>query len=245
MDILLFSNGKANKEQTLLEYGKEDLFRQIEENNIKNYLLIPYAVIRDTYEARVADLQKTINNAGLSVKVNSISDFSDPVKAVEECDAIAVSGGNTWYLNKCLHDFNLIQASREEVLLRNKPFVGWSAGTNITAPTILTTNDMPIISSIITPSLNFVPFQINPHYIDSSIDGHMGESRDDRIAEFLAKNQYQTVVGLREGSWLKLNNGKLSYNSFANKKLKIFNYNKEAIELNVGYDLNFLLKDWY
>lgn len=92
MDILLFSNGKANKEQTLLEYGKEDLFRQIEENNIKNYLLIPYAVIRDTYEARVADLQKTINNAGLSVKVNSISDFSDPVKAVEECDAVVILG---------------------------------------------------------------------------------------------------------------------------------------------------------
>ena len=245
MDILLFSNGKASKDQTLLEYGKADLIRQIEENKITNYLLIPYAVIRDSYANRVADLQKTLDNAGLSVKVNSISDFLYPLEAVKSCDAIAVSGGNTWYLNRCLHDNNLIQTIREEVLLKNKPFVGWSAGTNIAAPTILTTNDMPIVSSLITPSLNFVPFQINPHYIDSIIDGHMGESRDDRIAEFLAKNQHQTVVGLREGSWLKINNGKLTYSSFVNKKLKIFNYNKEAIEFDEGADLNFLLKDWY
>lgn len=245
MDILLYSNGKANKEQTLLEYGKEDLFRQIEENKITNYLLIPYAVIRDTYENRAKALQKTMDDAGLKVKINSISDFKDPVDAVKQADALAVSGGNTWYLNRCLHDNDLISTIRDEVILNNKPYIGWSAGTNISAPTILTTNDMPIINSVITPSLNLVPFQINPHYIDKTIDGHMGESRDDRIEEFLAKNQHQTVVGLREASWLKLHKGKLTYHTSVDKKLKIFNYNKPQVEFDEKADLQFLLKSWY
>jgi len=243
MDILLFSNGKANKEQTLLEYGLKDLQRQVEENNIKHYVLLPYAVIRDTYQNRANDMMTTLKH--MNVKVSSISDFADPIAAIKECDGIAVSGGNTWYLNKCLHDFNLVNTIREEVLLKNKPFVGWSAGTNIAAPTMLTTNDMPIVNAVITTSLNFVPFQINPHYIDKPIDGHIGESRDDRIAEFLAKNQHQTVVGLREGSWLKLRNGKLSYDSYHNHKLKIFKHNTEPVEFSVGEDMTHLLNGWY
>ncbi|MDR0483960.1 MAG: dipeptidase PepE [Alphaproteobacteria bacterium] len=243
MDILLYSNGKANKDQNLLEYGLKDLQRQVEENKIKNYVLIPYAIIRDTYQNRANDLMKTL--AHMNVKVSSISDFKDPIEAIAECDGIAVSGGNTWYLNRCLHDFNLVNKIREEVLLKNKPFVGWSAGTNIAAPTMLTTNDMPIVGSLITTSLNFVPFQINPHYIDKTIDGHMGESRDDRIVEFLAKNTHQKVVGLREGSWLKLNKGKLSYDSYHNHKLKIFTHNEEPVEYSVGDDMTFLLNSWY
>ena len=240
MDILLFSSGRANKQQKLLEYGKQELRRQIEENKIKNYLLVPYAVIGFSFKQIQAYLEETLYPMG--VKVLNITEFNNPIDGIKAADAIAVSGGNTWYLNRCLHDYNLINCIRDAVLKNNKPYIGWSAGINIAAPTILTTNDMPIINAIITPSLNLVPFQINPHYTDSFIDGHMGETRDERIVEFLYKNQFQTVVGLREGSWLKLLNNKLSYYSIKGETLKIFNFNKPVLEVDSGDNIDFLLK---
>jgi dipeptidase E len=238
MNILLCSNGKLTKEDNLLNYALDYLEQQIKDSNIKSYTLIPYAIIRSPYEQRVIDLEKTLKHLG--IKVHNICDSIDPVKAIEKAEGIAVSGGNTWFLNYSLHINNLIGAIRKAVLKDNKPYVGWSAGTNIATPTILTTNDMPIISTLIAPSLNLVPFQINPHYIDSSIDGHMGETRDERIEEFLVKNQHQYVVGLREGSLLNIKNNNIQYFSAKNHKIKIFEHNKDSVEYDNTQDLSFL-----
>jgi dipeptidase E len=90
------------------------------------------------------------------------------------------------------------------------PYVGWSAGANVAGPTIMTTNDMPITEVPTLRSMGMVPFQINPHYTDARIPGHGGESRDQRIAEFLALNQRSSVVGLREGALLDVNDDLMS-----------------------------------
>jgi dipeptidase E len=81
-------------------------------------------------------------------------------------------------------------------------FVGWSAGTNLATPSIRTTNDMPIIDPEGLDALNLVPFQINPHYTNAMPPGHQGETREQRITEFLTLNTDKTVLGLPEGDWL-------------------------------------------
>ncbi|BBC39429.1 peptidase E [Photobacterium damselae subsp. piscicida] len=165
----------------------------------------------------------------------------DPVKAIEEADGILVSGGNTWVLNKTLHDLGLVGPLRKAVLLDGKPYIGWSAGTNICCPTIRTTNDMPIVTAAVLSSLNFVPFQINPHYLEASVEGHMGETRDERIQEFLEINQHELVIGIPEGTWLHLLDGKLSYHAANGKKLKLFSYDNEPVYYEQGQDIQFLM----
>ena len=124
---------------------------------------------------------------------------ADPASA----DAIVVGGGNTFQLLRELHARGLLDAIRARVAA-GVPYVGWSAGANVACPSIRTTNDMPIVFPPSFDALGLVPFQINPHYTDAQPPGHMGETREQRLEEFLAVAPQTTVVGLREGSALRV-----------------------------------------
>ena len=85
--------------------------------------------------------------------------------------------------------------------------MGASAGINLAGPTIRTTNDMPIVEPRDFDALRLVPFQINPHYLDPEPGStHMGETREQRLAEFHEENE-TPVVGLREGAWIRVEEG--------------------------------------
>ena len=84
------------------------------------------------------------------------------------------------------------------------PYFGWSAGSNLACPTIRTTNDMPIVEPPSFEAFDLVPFQINPHYTDYHPPGHMGETRDERLGEFVHANPGVRVIGLREGTMLRV-----------------------------------------
>lgn len=241
MDILLLSNGKIAGNTNIMEFAQSAVIEQIKRTGAKKLVLIPYAVIRSSHDDRVAAVQESFNRFGLDCEVIGLHQAQDPVKAIEEADGILVSGGNTWVLNKTLHDLGLVGRLRKAVLLDGKPYIGWSAGTNICCPTIRTTNDMPIVTAAVLSSLNFVPFQINPHYLEASVEGHMGETRDERIQEFLEINQHEPVIGIPEGTWLHLLDGKLSYHAANGKKLKLFSYDNEPVYYEQGQDIQFLM----
>lgn len=138
---------------------------------------------------------------------------SDPDMArvlIMDSQGILVGGGNTFKLLHDLYKLNLVE------LIRNKaaagcPYIGWSAGANILGETIGTTNDMPIIQPASLKALRLLPFQINPHYHNISIEGFNGETRDQRIEEFLILNPSQRVVALPEGSALVIKNNEPVY----------------------------------
>ncbi|HRD54604.1 MAG TPA: dipeptidase PepE, partial [Flavobacteriales bacterium] len=114
------------------------------------------------------------------------------------------------------------------------PYMGWSAGANVACPTVMTTNDMPIVEPPSMRALGLVPFQINPHYTEATIPGHGGESRDQRIAEYLALHPNMPVVGLREGSLLHVNDGSMRLEG---KGMKLFRQGQEAKEFVGETDL--------
>lgn len=235
MRLLLISNS-TNPEEAYLDYPKYNIKEFLGEKPIEA-LFIPYAAVTfsyDEYEKKVNDRFKEIGHS-----VVSIHHYDDPVKAVEEAKAIVVGGGNTWKLVRMMRDNKIIELISKRVK-QGVPYIGWSAGSNVACPTLRTTNDMPIIDPKGFDVADLVPFQINPHYLDTHPENHGGETREDRIREFITENQDIYVVGLREGSMLNLEGDDLKL--IGKKTARIFKYGEEPRELKTGDDLSFLLK---
>ncbi|WP_051774836.1 dipeptidase PepE [Formosa agariphila] len=183
-----------------LEYILDDL--KLHFKAVKTILFIPYArpsgITHDDYTAKAKDAFSKIN-----INVEGIHTFKNPKTAIEQAEAIFVGGGNTFVLVSQLYKIKAIEVLTE-VVQNGTPYLGTSAGSNICGLTMNTTNDMPIVYPPSFKTLGLVPFNINPHYLDSDVNSeHMGETRETRIKEFLCYNT-QTVVGLREGSWLQV-----------------------------------------
>ena len=141
--------------------------------------------------------------AALGKQLDSIHEAGDPVVAASQAEAFFVGGGNTFRLLKRLQESGAGAAIRDRVA-EGAPYIGTSAGTNVATASIRTTNDMPIVESPSFVALGLVPFNINPHYLDADpTSTHQGETREDRLQEFLEEND-RVVVALREGSWLRI-----------------------------------------
>jgi dipeptidase E len=164
-----------------------------------------------------------------TIEVKSASDFAD-------AEAVFVGGGNTFRLLKTLYDLELMDVIRDFVRAGN-PYIGSSAGTNITGPTIKTTNDMPIVFPPTFDAFGFVAYQINPHYLDPDPNStHKGETREDRIREFLEEND-TPVVGIREGTMIRVENGVSTL--AGSRPARVFERGKDPYEVEVGSGLNF------
>lgn len=234
MKLLLISNS-TNPGEPYLDYPKNNIRDFLGKKPVR-VLFIPYAAVTfsyDLYEQKVSERFREIGH-----DIESIHRLSNPSEAVRNAAAIAVGGGNTWKLLKTIRDNNLIEAVREKVL-GGTPYIGWSAGSNVACPTIRTTNDMPVTEPDSFESFNLVPFQINPHYLDANPEGHAGETREQRIEEFIEINPDLYVVGLREGTMLLVENGKMKL--MGPRKARIFRKGSVPAELGKNDDLSFLL----
>lgn len=139
----------------------------------------------------------------IGVELHGLHTFDEPVRAIQEADAIIVGGGNSFRLVAAIHELRLIGPVRNAVL-SGVPYYGGSAGANVACPTIRTTNDMPIIQPPSFDAFGLIPFQINPHYVDPPPpELQVGETREQRLRQFLAENDVP-VIGLREGSWVRI-----------------------------------------
>ncbi|PKQ63511.1 dipeptidase E [Labilibaculum filiforme] len=236
MRLLLISNSTMAGEE-YLDYPKNNIKEFLGEKPVKA-LFIPYAGVTVSFDDYEAKVKAKFNEVGHDVV--SIHHFDDPVKAVEDATAIVVGGGSTWNMLHLVHKNKLTEVIRRKVISGNMPYIGWSAGSNLACPTIKTTNDMPIIDPLGFDALNLIPFQINPHYLDKNPDGHGGETREDRINEFMVVNPNIYIAGLREGSMFLVENGKIKL--IGKHNCRIFKKDVKAYELSPKDDFNFLLK---
>ena len=198
--LLLLSNGSelVGEQPTEFAHGA---VRDFLGSKVRRVLFFPFAAVIRTYDEYAARVRRHFRQMGYEVE--SIHEASDALAAVERAEAFAVGGGNTFHLLRGLYEAGVIEGVRTRVE-RGVPYVGWSAGSNVACPTIRTTNDMPIVEPPSFNALGLVPFQINPHYTDARLAGHMGETRDERLAEFVHANPGFAVVGLREGTMLRI-----------------------------------------
>lgn len=193
----------------------------------KEILFIPYAGVRrtnDEYEQKVIDRLKNSN-------IKSIHHYEDKISAIKNARSIAVGGGNTFMLLYTLYKLNLIEPIKEAVANGAKYF-GWSAGANIAGKTMMTTNDMPIIMPKSFDSLNIFPYQINPHFISGKLAGHNGESREERLEEFLIANPKETIYALPEGTALLIEDSEAEV--IGHSEILKFEYQKEIEKIEVG-----------
>jgi dipeptidase E len=202
---------------------------------VRRVVFVPFA-LRD-WEAYTGKARDRFAAAGIEIQ-GATAGTGAPA-TFEKAEAVFVGGGNTFRLLDRLQRSGLLEILRRRAQA-GMPYLGASAGTNIAAPTIKTTNDMPIVQPAGFAALGLVPFQINPHYIDADPSSrHMGETREERLREFLEEND-TPVLGLREGSWLRVEGDRASLEG-ANGA-RIFRRGAQPEEAAPGTALDHLLK---
>lgn len=233
--LLLLSNS-TNFGEGHLEYAKKAISNFLKKT-VNEVLFIPYAGVGFSYDDYTQKVATPFSQIGYSLK--GIHTFSDPKKAVENAQAITIGGGNTFELLNQLYKNDLIETIRKKVN-EGLPYIGWSAGSNVAGPSIKTTNDMPIVEPSSFEALNLVPFQINPHYTEERLPNHGGETRKDRINEFIALNRDSIVVGIPEGNLLEVFHKEVKL--IGNDTIKVFKHQTEIKTLDSEDNLAFLLK---
>ena len=235
MKLLLISNSTMPGER-YLDYPKNEIYKFLGEKPV-TALFVPYAAVTFSFDEYCEKVEERFAEIGHHIV--GIHTVDDQIKAIHEAEAIVIGGGNTWQLVRMMHDFKLMNPIREKVF-NQTPYIGWSAGANVACPTLRTTNDMPIIDPKGFDCIGLVPFQINPHYLHENPEGHGGETREQRINEFLEINPNLYVAGLREGTMLKLDDKNLHL--IGSRTCRIFKKGTEPRELSSKDDFNFLLK---
>ena len=204
-----------------------------------NITFIPFALVNNDYEGYTTIVQEALKDLPYTIQT------VQPANAkaiIAQGDVIMVGGGNTFKLLHDIYDCQLLDIIRDKVN-NGTPYIGWSAGSNIIGPGIGTTNDMPVIAPKSFNALGLLPFQINPHYTNVKPAGHNGETRDQRLEEFMQMNPGLPIVALPEGTALQLGGTNLKF--IGEKGAVLFYWDENDLaakrEILPSEDLSFLL----
>ena len=232
-DLLLLSNSRMHGREPL-EHARDALAAFL--SGRRRVHFAPFALADHAGYTRRTQAAL----APLGVEVVGLHAVADARAAVEAAEVLFVGGGNTFRLLKRVRELGLVEVVRRRVGAGELGYIGSSAGTNLACPTIRTTNDMPIVQPAGFAAFGLVPFQINAHYLDAAPGAtHMGETRAERIEQFLEENDV-AVLGLREGGWLRRRGGELRLEGTTGAVL--FRRGEAAAALESGSDLSFLLQ---
>jgi dipeptidase E len=228
---LLISNSTLHG-RGYLDHAEKEIRRALE--GVRTVLFVPYALHdRDGYAAKAR-----ARFEAMGFDLEPVHEAPDPVRAVEKADAVFIGGGNTFRLLKALYDSKILLSIRERVA-DGMTYIGSSAGSNVSCPTIRTTKDMPIVQPPSFDSLGLVPFQISPHYLDPDpTSTHMGETQEERILQFHEESD-TPVAGLREGAMLRVLDGSIRLCGTAGAR--IFRRGQPPVETLPGAELGGLL----
>ena len=234
MNLLLISNS-TNAGEPYLKYPIAEIAKTLE--GIDEVVFVPYAAVTFSYDEYEAKVQARFDEIG--VKVRSVHHALNKRNFIRHAKAIVIGGGNTFALLKKMQEEDLLDMIFHRVKA-GVPYIGWSAGSNVTCPTICTTNDMPIVQPESFRAIGLVSFQINPHYLDANPEGHAGETREQRILEYLEANRSRYVVGLREGCMLRINDKGIEL--IGSRPMRVFKKGHVTIEVNPGDNIDFLIR---
>jgi len=235
MRLLLLSNSQTEGLR-YLEHASRDI-RDFLAGVTPHAVFIPFAAVTRHYDDYLAQVQGAFGPLGIDVA--GVHAEPDPVAAIRNAAIIIVGGGNTWKLLRDVRLAGLLPAIRDRVMA-GTPYVGWSAGSNLACPTLMTTNDMPICDPRGFDALGLVPFQINPHYLHGNPPGFKGETREERIAEFGVLQPRVWVAGVREGTGLRVEGARVRL--LGNATCRVFRGTVPPRELGADASFDFLLE---
>ena len=236
MQLLLLSNSTRAGE-AYFSFVNEHIFNFLDRNTNLLGCFIPYAGVTISYNEYYKTVKENLKECNWQIE--SVHNTSNPAELVNKADFIMIGGGNTFHLLTELQKNKLLDPIREKVK-KNIPYIGWSAGSNITCPTIGTTNDMPVICPENFNALNLIPFQINPHYTNAAIPNLAGETRDTRILEYIEVNTDMWVAGLPENCLFTFKNDTLKFKG--EKTCRVFKYGQKIADLNEADNFQFLMQ---
>ncbi|TNH03538.1 dipeptidase PepE [Testudinibacter sp. TR-2022] len=202
---MLLMSGSKYRNTGYLEHCTPWISRFLADYQGKTLAFVPYAGVSRSYDQYEAVVQQALQS--LEMNILSVHQSQDPTEIIEQADAIAIGGGNTFCLLNQLYQHALLEPIRTKVKC-GTPYFGWSAGANVAGASIMTTNDMPIVYPPSFEALNLFPAQINPHFISGKMQGHNGESREERLNEFLLVNPQAVVYAMPEGTALQIRDHK-------------------------------------
>jgi dipeptidase E len=203
MKLLLLSNSRSTDGAYLVH--ALDLIKTAASGRSRA-IFVPFASVTQSWDIATQNVQQALAATGLEL----IGAHTMTPRAAHDDEIIVVGGGNTFQLLAECRQRGWLASLRASVQ-SGTPYVGWSAGANLACPTISTTNDMPIIDPKGFGALGLVSFQINPHYTNALPAGHRGETRNDRLTEYLAVNTDVRVVALPEGDWLHVEDSHVTF----------------------------------
>lgn len=204
----------------------------------KKLVFIPFAAVTLSYDEYEEKVKEVFSEMGYEVV--SLHHSIDKRKSIKNTDGFLVGGGNSFALLHWMYKFDLLDTIRQRVH-DGIPYIGWSAGGNLACPTIMTTNDMPIVQLPSLNALDLVPFQINPHYHELKFEGQGGETRRERLEEFIAFNPHKKVIGLPEGMFIQRNQNSLTIGGATDRTARLYQHGNPVIDLLAAQDLSSLL----
>jgi dipeptidase E len=198
---------------------------------------IPYAALTMSYDSYSDIVSKAFDSMGYAIQ--SVHSVADPRALVRTADVIVVGGGNSFALLDNMYRQELLAAVQDRVR-EGALYIGWSAGANLACPTIKTTNDMPVVMPPSLDALGLVPFQINPHYHELKFQNQGGETRKERLEEFLIVNPDQKVLGLPEGMLVQRLGSELLL--LGDGTAKLYPPGSQPLPLRGGDNISYLLE---
>lgn len=232
MKKLLIASTSTVHGRGYLEYLLPEL--EVFFKDVDTILFVPFArpsgLSHDEYTDKVRGAFTSIGK-----QIDGLHNYQNPIDAIKNAKGIFTGGGNTFVLLNELYRRNILETI-QQVVEKGTPYLGTSAGSNITGVSIMNTNDMPIMYPPSFDAMGLINFNLNPHYLDPDpTSTHMGETRETRIKEYHAFNT-TPVLGLREGSWLAVKGDKVILKGPL--KARLFKVNEAPVELESGTDLS-------
>lgn len=256
-NLLLCSNSTMPLSGEHLGHARKAIKRMLSECNVSEILIITYAYpevkggVATNETKKIVDEKIIPSFEKIGIKCKVLDVTSPPEQQQEEikrAQAIYMTGGNTFWITRALHKNNVIDLIRQKVQ-NGMPYIGVSSGTNVTCPTMQTTNDMPLCCIPSCDTLGLIPFQLNVHFNEwKQGKGFSGESRTQRICQYIQENRRfkntntpTFVLGLQEGTCLHVSGNSAEIIGFKSRPAVLMQiidgtFNKKYIEPGTRVD---------
>ena len=198
MNLHLFSTPGKDDIRYILEAARPYL----EDKDDPVIAYIPAASLGDTYQGYT---EKAFRGLARVATINTeLMTMPEMEAIIRKAALVYIPGGNTFLLNHRLRISNIMEYLRKKVMA-GLPLIGFSAGTVLCGPNILTSKDMNTVESTHFSGLNVTPINFSCHYPEEEI---ARLEKDEWLGEYHVFHD-NPVVMLADGAYIRVEEKKM------------------------------------